>query len=181
MKLLVVFVLLPVCCHGFWHQFYDPVKVNALKGWARRTTKSENDFSTSGGHEINKRHVDPPAEMLRSSYGSEIERVRLMSNDEQDPNATTNETEHKEHHGVHVAGWNWDYIEEPMIICLFISIVSVCKLGESPDSKVHGAIMGPIWDRQDPGGPHVGPMNFAIWVISWANSHYCIDQNFKLL
>ena len=31
-----------------------------------------------------------------------------------------------------------------------------------PDSKVHGAIMGPIWGRQDPGGPHVGPMNFAI-------------------
>ena len=23
--------------------------------------------------------------------------------------------------------------------------------------------MGPIWDRQDPGGPHVGPMNLAIW------------------
>ena len=22
--------------------------------------------------------------------------------------------------------------------------------------------MGPIWGRQDPGGPHVGPMNFAI-------------------
>ena len=32
-----------------------------------------------------------------------------------------------------------------------------------PDSKVHGATMGPIWDRQDQGGPHVGPMNFAIW------------------
>ena len=32
-----------------------------------------------------------------------------------------------------------------------------------PDSKVHGANMGPIWDRQDLGGPHVGPMNFAIW------------------
>ena len=30
------------------------------------------------------------------------------------------------------------------------------------DSKVHGAYMGPIWDRQDPGGPHVGPMNLAI-------------------
>ena len=28
---------------------------------------------------------------------------------------------------------------------------------------VHGANMGPIWGRQDPGGPHVGPMNFAIW------------------
>ena len=33
-----------------------------------------------------------------------------------------------------------------------------------PDSKAHGANMGPIWGRQDPGGPLVGPMNFAIWV-----------------
>ena len=33
-----------------------------------------------------------------------------------------------------------------------------------PDSKVHEANMGPIWGRQDPGGPHVGPMNFVIWV-----------------
>ena len=32
-----------------------------------------------------------------------------------------------------------------------------------PDNKVHGANMGPIRDRQDPGGPHVGPMNLAIW------------------
>ena len=30
------------------------------------------------------------------------------------------------------------------------------------DSKVHGANMGPIWGRQDPGGPHVCPMNFVI-------------------
>ena len=34
---------------------------------------------------------------------------------------------------------------------------------DSPDSKAHGVNMGPIWGR-DPGGPHVGPMNFAIWV-----------------
>ena len=34
-----------------------------------------------------------------------------------------------------------------------------------PDSKFHGANMGPIWGRQDPGGPHVGPMNFAIWDV----------------
>ena len=32
-----------------------------------------------------------------------------------------------------------------------------------PDSKVHEANMGPIWGRQDPGGSHVGSMNFAIW------------------
>ena len=35
-----------------------------------------------------------------------------------------------------------------------------------PDSKAHGANMGPIWGRQGPGGPHVGPMNFAIWGIT---------------
>ena len=34
---------------------------------------------------------------------------------------------------------------------------------DSSDSKVHGANMGPIWGRQDPGGPYVDPMNFAIW------------------
>ena len=33
----------------------------------------------------------------------------------------------------------------------------------SPDSKVHGGNMGPIWVRQGPGRPHVGPMNFVIW------------------
>ena len=25
--------------------------------------------------------------------------------------------------------------------------------------------MGPIWGRQVPGGPHVGPMHFAIWEV----------------
>ena len=35
----------------------------------------------------------------------------------------------------------------------------------SPDNKVHGANMGPIWGQQDPGGPHVGPMNLAIWEV----------------
>ena len=41
--------------------------------------------------------------------------------------------------------------------CIKDSIVAI------PGSKVHGASMGPIWGRQAPGGPHVGPMNFAIW------------------
>ena len=39
----------------------------------------------------------------------------------------------------------------------------VDTLKRDPDSKIHGTNMGPIWGRQDPGGPHVGPMNFAIW------------------
>ena len=41
---------------------------------------------------------------------------------------------------------------------------SAAKALTYPNSKVHGANMGPIWGRQDPGGPHVGPMNFVIWV-----------------
>ena len=36
-----------------------------------------------------------------------------------------------------------------------------------PDSKVHWANMGPIWGRQDPGGLHVGPMNFAVCAVAW--------------
>ena len=39
----------------------------------------------------------------------------------------------------------------------------VVRLWNIPDSKVHGANMGPIWGRQDPDGTHVGPMNYAIW------------------
>ena len=34
---------------------------------------------------------------------------------------------------------------------------------DGPYSKAHRANMVPIWGRQGPGGPHVGPMNFAIW------------------
>ena len=34
---------------------------------------------------------------------------------------------------------------------------------DTADSKVHGANMGPIWDRQDPCGHRVGHMNLAMW------------------
>ena len=51
-------------------------------------------------------------------------------------------------------GWKYDHI--------------MSVLNEVNSSKVHEANIGPIWGRQDPGGPHVGPMNFAIWVdIAW--------------
>ena len=35
-----------------------------------------------------------------------------------------------------------------------------------PDSKIYGANMGPTLGRQDPGGPNVGPINFAICFFS---------------
>ena len=39
--------------------------------------------------------------------------------------------------------------------------------------------MGPSWVRQDSGAPHVGPMNFAIWVhVAQILSENChsVDQ-----
>ena len=50
---------------------------------------------------------------------------------------------------------------------LSISFTSPLKMMHNPDSKVPGANMGPIWGRQDRGGPHVGPMNFAIWELTY--------------
>ena len=44
-----------------------------------------------------------------------------------------------------------------------------------PYSNVHGANMEPIWGRQDPDGPHVGPMNFAIWGAKQASDVHNTD------
>ena len=45
--------------------------------------------------------------------------------------------------------------------------------------------MGPIWGRQDPCGPHVGPMNLAIWVVSYAQhlgqNYYSNDKNTNIM
>ena len=59
-----------------------------------------------------------------------------------------------------------------------------------PESKVHGTNMGPIWVLSAPDGPHVGPMNFAIWVIiqCWQSVsfthgsvlHWDLNQNTEL-
>ena len=42
--------------------------------------------------------------------------------------------------------------------------------GNTPDSKVHGAYMGPTWVLSALDGPHACPMNLAIRdAISWSN------------
>ena len=47
-----------------------------------------------------------------------------------------------------------------------------------PDSKAHGFNMGPIWVLSVPDGPHVGPMDFAIWgVISLSPSAYTLVRS----
>ena len=50
---------------------------------------------------------------------------------------------------------------EILLKCLRLTTTTITKY---PDSKVHGAYMGPTWGRQDPGGPHAGPMILALWV-----------------
>ena len=42
----------------------------------------------------------------------------------------------------------------------------VCVVVYNPDSKVHGATMGPTWVLSAPDGPHIGPMNLAIRGVS---------------
>ena len=46
----------------------------------------------------------------------------------------------------------------------------------NPGSKVHGANMGTIWGRQDPGEPHGGPMKFAILEVILR--HTAITEDF---
>ena len=54
-----------------------------------------------------------------------------------------------------------------VIVAIIIHATAVFILGQgvsSPDSKVHGANMGPTWVLAAPDGPHVGPMNLFIRV-----------------
>ena len=56
------------------------------------------------------------------------------------------------------------FIGKNVIYPVFIRGSYSCLVQYNPDSKVHGTNKGPIWGRQDPGGPHVGSINFAIWI-----------------
>ena len=49
------------------------------------------------------------------------------------------------------------------------------SLEYNPDSKVHGADMGPTWGQQDPGGPHVGPL-YLIWEYNKKCSIYQLSK-----
>ena len=69
----------------------------------------------------------------------------------------------------------WEYFPEwtvyPALYCIVILVAVWITVQlrnliwcSYPDSKVHGANVGPIWGGQDPGGPHVGPTYFDIRV-----------------
>ena len=82
---------------------------------------------------------------------------------------------------------SWAYMSSVVAWLPFLSLQSTLSLHNEagtkwliPDSKVHGANMGPIWGRQDPGGPHVVPMNFAIWVLCGTHLDFIyLNEKFK--
>ena len=69
-----------------------------------------------------------------------------------------------------------------IIITTYILHPTPCGFHFVPDSKVHGANMGPTWVLPVSDGPHVGPMNLAI-KIPWSTRQtrlHKMDQDFNL-
>ena len=68
--------------------------------------------------------------------------------------------------------WIFNMLTEPRHIITMGHMSLYCQLAREglcvapftdiPDIKVHGANLGPIWGRQDPGGPHFVPINFVV-------------------
>ena len=54
------------------------------------------------------------------------------------------------------------------------SFIESITFVSNPDSKVHGANMGPTWVLSAPDGPHVGPMNLAIREVSTMIIHVSV-------
>ena len=51
----------------------------------------------------------------------------------------------------------------------FGEVIGYTMQGMSTDEikTLIARLMGPICGRRDPGGPHVGPINFAIWEVRY--------------
>ena len=67
-------------------------------------------------------------------------------------------------------GWNAEAnydgclcdLQNNLCRCCRKQVVSIIVLHATPDSKVHGANMGPTWVLSAPDGPHMGLLNLAI-------------------
>ena len=74
-------------------------------------------------------------------------------------------------------------VETKLLPELMIAQIIDTFLHHYPDSKVHGANMGPTWVLSVPDGPHVGPMNLAIrvwqlwsWKCTWLQRHSMLTE-----
>ena len=65
--------------------------------------------------------------------------------------------------------------------CVQALLLTLHKSRCTPDSKVHGANMGPTWVLSAPDGPHVGPMNLAIMVVSLLAWCTLTDPNRRMI
>ena len=63
-----------------------------------------------------------------------------------------------------------------VVVSLIDEIVIASHLDHRGPDKIVAILkltnIGFIWGRQDPGGPHVGPMNLAIWEYSSMKMFY---------
>ena len=67
------------------------------------------------------------------------------------------------------------------VFVYWLSHYSMAAQGHvSPDSKFHGANMGPTWVLSAPGGSNIGPMNLAIWEVNHFRAEF-IFENMKLV
>ena len=104
-----------------------------------------------------------------------------------------------------LAGWQFCYINNRLVIMTSAHPWSIMKIDDwsvlimekadavlseigDPDSKVHGANIGPTWVLSAPDGPHVGPMNLAIrgclhilLIGHWNFHHILLTSNQDLL
>ena len=79
--------------------------------------------------------------------------------------------------------FRWNLIKNTTISMIQSKMLSAwclpfCVSLSDPDSKIHGANMGPTWVLSAPGGPHVGLMNLAIRVAKSVVFMYfqCVTQ-----
>ena len=56
-------------------------------------------------------------------------------------------------------------MKQSMVESMSIRVMNL--INHIPDSKAHGANMGPTWFLSAPDGPHVGPMNLVIRDHTW--------------
>ena len=73
--------------------------------------------------------------------------------------------------------------------CFFFTLPKFCQHSSFPKffviptliARFMGSTLGPIWGRQDPGGPHVDPMNIDICEVLCADIfHWCSLDFFQI-
>ena len=61
------------------------------------------------------------------------------------------------------------FFSQPIYIPIFIHSLGKCNfIYPGTIETLIARFMGPTWSRQDPGWPHVGHVNFAIWEAFWS-------------